>query len=535
MDQFETLTAIKPGQVVPLHLTTPYQQEPLNAFLSLREENGEHILLESAEIDSRNHLKSLILIDASLRINCTHQSVNVTALTKNGKQLLTWLKSEFEELSTLQESTLTIQFQTPPVGVSESERLLYPSSIDVLRTLQLKLKSLSDEPLMPFLAGVFAYDYLASFEQLPDVPEGSNTCPDFQYYLAETLLVIDHQQQDATLIGTLPGGEDVKARYQTLCSRMGEILARVQMPKMDHQEKENLMGDLVHISVTPDEASFMNTVTALKENIRNGELFQVVPSREFKLNCSNALRSYAQLKQDNPSPYMFYMQADSFELFGASPESALKYTAATRQAELYPIAGTLPRGKHQDGSINLDLDARTEVALRSDQKELSEHMMLVDLARNDLARIGVPGSRYVADLLKVDRYSHVMHLVSRVVCTLKPELDAVDAYRACMNMGTLVGAPKLSAARFIREHEKQRRGSYGGAVGYLTGNGDMDTCIVIRSAFVQNGIATVQAGAGVVHDSNPESELQETVQKAQAVLSAISTTESKLSQTRGTR
>ena len=220
---------------------------------------------------------------------------------------------------------------------------------------------------------------------------------------------------------------------------------------------------------------------------------------------------------------MFYLSHPDFTLFGASPESALKYTAASNQVELYPIAGTRPRGKQPNGNLDHDLDSRLELELRMDQKELSEHLMLVDLARNDLARICQPGTRNVADLLKVDRYSHVMHLVSRVVGQLREDCDALHAYRACMNMGTLIGAPKVSAARLIRQVEQQGRGSYGGAVGYLAGNGDMDTCIVIRSAFVSQGRAVVQAGAGVVHDSDPQAEVDETENKARAVIAAVQT------------
>ncbi len=218
---------------------------------------------------------------------------------------------------------------------------------------------------------------------------------------------------------------------------------------------------------------------------------------------------------------MFFLQDAEFTLFGASPESALKYCTQSNQVEIYPIAGTRHRGKNPDDSINLDLDGRIELELRSDMKENAEHMMLVDLARNDVARISTPGSRYVADLLKVDRYSHVMHLVSRVVGQLRDDLDALHAYQACMNMGTLTGAPKIRAMQLIRNVEQRRRGSYGGAVGYLTGHGDMDTCIVIRSAYVEEGIASVQAGAGVVYDSIPQAEADETRSKAQAVITAI--------------
>jgi anthranilate synthase component 1 len=220
---------------------------------------------------------------------------------------------------------------------------------------------------------------------------------------------------------------------------------------------------------------------------------------------------------------MFYMHDELFTLFGASPESALKYASDTNQVEIYPIAGTRRRGKNPDGSINLDLDGRIELELRSDMKENAEHMMLVDLARNDVARISAAGSRHVADLLKVDRYSHVMHLVSRVVGQLRDDLDALHAYQACMNMGTLTGAPKIRAMQLIRDVEQARRGSYGGAVGYYTGEGDLDTCIVIRSAYVEDGMAQVQAGAGVVYDSDPQAEADETRGKAQAVINAIQT------------
>jgi anthranilate synthase component 1 len=208
-------------------------------------------------------------------------------------------------------------------------------------------------------------------------------------------------------------------------------------------------------------------------------------------------------------------------MFGASPESAIKYQQHNRQVEIYPIAGTRARGYKANGEFSLDLDCRIELELRQDKKELAEHIMLVDLARNDVARVCKAGTRHVADLLKVDRYSHVMHLVSRVCGTLSDDLDALHAYQACMNMGTLSGAPKVRATELIRQYEGKRRGSYGGAVGYITGEGDMDTCIVIRSAFVKSGIAHIQAGAGVVYDSNPQAEANETRQKAQAVISAI--------------
>jgi anthranilate synthase component 1 len=262
-------------------------------------------------------------------------------------------------------------------------------------------------------------------------------------------------------------------------------------------------------------------IKKLQKLIQKGEIFQVVPSRKFYLPCPNPLSAYQKLKKSNPSPYMFFMQDQDFTLFGASPESSLKYDEKTRKIELYPIAGTRPRGRTKDGNLDLDLDSRIELEMRTNHKELAEHLMLVDLARNDLARICKPGSRYVSDLVRVDRYSHVMHLVSRVIGELREGLDALHAYASCMNMGTLTGAPKVRAMQLIAEYEKEKRGSYGGAIGYFTDLGNLDTCITIRSAYVEKGIATIQAGAGIVYNSIPEDEVNESLNKAQAVINAI--------------
>ncbi|VEI44385.1 anthranilate synthase component I [Actinobacillus equuli] len=184
-------------------------------------------------------------------------------------------------------------------------------------------------------------------------------------------------------------------------------------------------------------------------------MFQIVPSRRFSLPCPNILAAYRQLKINNPSPYMFFMQGENFTLFGASPESALKYSQATRQLEIYPIAGSRPRGFDTNGNIDPELDSRLELELRLDQKELAEHLMLVDLARNDVARVCQAGTRKVVDLMQIDRYSQIMHLVSRVVGTLRTDLDALHAYQACMNMGTLTGAPKIKAMQLIYQVEQQ--------------------------------------------------------------------------------
>lgn len=524
------------GYYQTLHMQLPYSATTQQLFATLCGDKAHTLLLDSAEIQSRQHLKSLLMTQASLQITCYGQQVTLTALTENGAQLLPYLAQQLAPFAncSMSQGKLICDFQSiASAELDEVERLRRASTEQVLRILQQQLKPLAashEHDFALFIGGVFGYDYIASMEQLPEVETGANNCPDYQFYLAETLVIIDHQAQTTELLATLLSGPASADYYPRIAAQLGEIAAHCQLPALPKVGKARTSTN-TEVSASPSRETYARWVQELQEHIADGDIFQVVPSRQFSLACPDSLAAYQQLKASNPSPYMFYLQTDDFVLFGASPESALKYTASSNQVELYPIAGTRPRGKNPDGSINPDLDSRLELELRCDQKELAEHLMLVDLARNDLARIAQPGTRYVADLLQVDRYSHVMHLVSRVVAQLDTELDALHAYRACMNMGTLVGAPKVSAARLIRQYEQQRRGSYGGAVGYLNGRGDMDTCIVIRSAFVSNGTAYVQAGAGVVADSIAAAEIAETENKARAVIAAIQATYSSETET----
>jgi len=509
-----------PGEVASIALPVPYQADALAAYASLCAPERCSLLLESAEIDSKNSVNSLMLIDAALRIECNEQQVVIKALSNNGLALLAFLADKLDALATitLTAEQLTATFARPDALLDEVSRLTQANPFSALRVIQHSLRGQCDEPFAIFLGGVIGYDMVANIEQLPAVAAKTNKCPDYLFYLAETALVIDHQRQQSRLVGNVFCGENAAANCFVIGKRLEQLKQQLahSQPLAAGQATEQ-----VEIEVDISDSDFEQQVENLKAHIVAGDIFQVVPSRCFSLPCPKPLQAYAKLKQLNPSPYMFYLQDPTFCLFGASPESALKFAAADRQVEIYPIAGTRRRGFAADGSIDRDLDSRIELELRQDEKEKAEHLMLVDLARNDVARISVPGSRYVKELLKVDRYSYVMHLVSRVVGTLKPELDALHAYQACMNMGTLVGAPKVKAAELIRQVEGQKRGSYGGAVGYLAGNGDFDSCIVIRSAYVENGIAYIQAGAGVVYDSVAKLEAEETRNKAQAVIKAI--------------
>ena len=550
---------ISPGKVETIEQVGHYVDDPLAAFAHLCGNKNNALLLESAEIDSKDDLQSLLMVDAALRMECRGNRVEVKALTGNGASVLPLFVDHAPDGLHIKERTdtsITLVCDEADGELDEDSRLKAASVMDALRIVINKITPIRQHPHAVFLGGVFAYDMLAGFEKLPNVAEGENDCPDFVFYLAETLITVDHQTRETHLIGSVFSGQDVAQQYFAIAQRLeaihqqlhdmpaepvlvGANTAKIADVESEAQSGQSLVSDSensnetengqslssfdpsVEVSVDLSDEQFCNHVLDLKQHILAGDIFQVVPSRTFSLPCPSPLLAYAKLKESNPSPYMFYMQDAAFSIFGASPESALKYERESNQVEIYPIAGTRPRGKRPDGSIDRDLDSRIELNLREDTKEKSEHSMLVDLARNDVAKVSRPGTRYVKDLLKVDRYSHVMHLVSRVVGQLRDDLDPLHAYQACMNMGTLVGAPKVSAATLIREVEKKRRGSYGGAVGYLNGQGDMDTCIVIRSAFVKNGTAYIQAGAGVVYDSVPQAEADETRAKAQAVIGAV--------------
>ncbi|MBW0298550.1 anthranilate synthase component I [Shewanella xiamenensis] len=518
-----------------LKATLAYHSDPLRLYQHITQDAPHTMLLESAEIDSKENLKSMVMTHAALMIRCDGYRLRFSALSDNGISLLAPIEQFFTARASQTRcqrdgQNLLVTLQKDTELKDEDARLKSTSPLDGLRLFvkHIDCGAHTDSQSKPafedlFLGGVLAYDLIDTVEPLPEAPNGANDCPDYLFYLAETLILIDHKQKHAELIthNFSEGTEKHSVVAQALVERAENIRAQCEALAKSATPAPALVGITATEQVNVSDEDFKQTVIDLKEHIIAGDIFQVVPSRSFSLPCPNTLGAYRALRLTNPSPYMFYFRGHDFTLFGASPESALKYEASNNQVEVYPIAGTRKRGKTTSGEIDFDLDSRIELELRLDKKELSEHLMLVDLARNDIARISQSGSRKVAELLKVDRYSHVMHLVSRVTGQLRQDLDALHAYQACMNMGTLVGAPKVRASQLVRQAEKTRRGSYGGAVGYLNALGDMNTCIVIRSAFVKNGVAHIQAGAGVVFDSDPQSEADETRQKAQAVISAI--------------
>lgn len=503
----------------------------------------DSVLLESVDIATKVSRTTIAVLEASARLTCEGDTVTIEALPQaaaDGEAAIARVREALSEHVTA-EAAGSLAVTIPPApddgALEERERLTALSTIAPLRVLA--GAEVGHEHL-PLEAGVVAFDYLATIETLPEVAQGANTCPDYLFYDARIILVIDHPTQAATLVGASVDAEQLTARMDELAAAIdavdAEALVRDAQLRLAAAEDAQSAGSapgytraprpIVHAVPTQSDADYAATVERLKESISAGDIYQVVPARGFTMPCPDALAAYHQLRESNPSPYMFYVGAPDFELLGASPESALLHSAKTGDVAIRPIAGTRPRGLNPDGSVDHERDTRLELELRTDAKEVAEHVMLVDLARNDIARVSVPGTRHVDDLLRVDRYSRVMHLVSEVTGTLAPDLDALDAFRASMTMGTLTGAPKLRAAELIRESEGVRRGSYGGSVGYVRGDGELDSCIVIRSAFVKDGTALVQAGAGVVADSVPEREAAETVHKASAVLHAVADAQS---------
>ncbi|MCS4492262.1 MULTISPECIES: anthranilate synthase component 1 [unclassified Corynebacterium] len=480
----------------------------------------DSVLLEGADIASKKKTTCLAIIRGAARVTCSGPRVSIEALSDIGCHIIDDLAVQLSDYRCEHSSDLLVVEFPPSNEIDERARLLAINNTHVLRLLALHA-SYSGQ-ILPFLAGGFAFDLLETFEELPPVAMGHNSYPDYQFLVAEEILRINHRERTADIEVLGLSAEAATQRALQLKEQISHAPQHFpsDVPPVGEEEPLQARADL-------SDSVFCAHIARLKEAIYSGDIYQVVPARTFTLECPDAFAAYKVLRETNPSPYMFYVRGkesaagESFELFGASPESNLTFDHRSREVQLYPIAGTRPRGLNSDGSINEELDIRQELVMRTDAKEIAEHIMLVDLARNDLARVSIPATRRVDELLHVDRYSRVMHLVSRVTATLHPEVDALDAYRACMNMGTLTGAPKLRAVSLLREVEQQRRGSYGGALGYVRGDGSLDSCIIIRSAFVKDGQAAVQAGAGVVRDSSPQAEADETVHKAYAVLDAI--------------
>jgi anthranilate synthase component 1 len=404
----------------------------------------------------------------------------------------------------------------PPAGVPEGMDPLTALRLTVAHLKSPKIEGLPT--LTGGLVGYMGYDAVRRLEKLPELSKKDISLPEITFMLTSDLAVMDHN--DGTII-LIANAINWDGSDQRIDESYHDAVARLD--RMQNELLTPLAGDVAQIpartkpeferNMTAEE--FKAKIEIAKEEIRSGEAFQIVLSQRFSMSAeADALDIYRMLRLNNPSPYMYLFRfEDGYEVVGSSPEALVKVTGT--EVMVHPIAGTRKR------SSSIEEDVRLGEELLADPKERAEHLMLVDLGRNDLGRVCAPGSVEVIDFMHVERYSHVMHIVSTVIGKLAKNSSPIDALFSVFPAGTLSGAPKPRAMEIIESLEPTRRALYGGAIGYFDFTGNIDACIAIRTALIHKGTAYVQAGAGIVADSDPESENEETLNKAAAVLGAI--------------
>ena len=359
--------------------------------------------------------------------------------------------------------------------------------------------------------GYLGYEAVESFERLPHTRSDDVGLPDAQFMFVDTFVMFDNRSRTQKLVTLARPGDDPQRSYQEALERLDQLAERLASRPAWIDPGCGTAGE---VEANMSKAEFAAMVHRAKEYIAAGDIIQVVLSQRLKRKLAvHPFAVYRHLRQLNPSPYMYFLQLPDMHVCGASPEMLVRVRGARMRT--VPVAGSRWRGKDRAS------DDRIAGELLEDEKEVAEHVMLVDLARNDLGRVAVGGSVSVTRLLEVDRFSHVMHIVSHVDGSLSPARTGVDALRSCFPAGTLSGAPKIRAMEIIDELEPTRRGVYGGAVGYFAYSGDLDTAIGIRTMVVRDGIGYVQAGGGIVADSEAEYEFTESMNKAAALLAAI--------------
>jgi len=392
--------------------------------------------------------------------------------------------------------------------------------LEAIKKILAEYRPVPDPALPRFYGGAvgfIGYDVVRFFENLPDRDKSGLGLPDIFVMITDTLVIFDNITHMIKVVSNAHiEGKSVTAAYREATTKIDAIVAKLKKgksyPSKEQQAKRRKkLPSLVSNFTQPE---YEQAVLKAKEYIKAGDIFQVVPSQRFHTTISvEPFEVYRALRLINPSPYMYFLRCGDATIVGASPEVMVRLEGD--RIELRPIAGTRRRGATEDE------DRMLEQELLADPKERAEHIMLVDLGRNDVGRVSEPGSVNVSELMVIERYSHVMHIVSNVRGTISAGNDSYDVIRACFPAGTVSGAPKIRAMEIIEELEPTRRGPYAGAVGYFGFSGNMDTCITIRTLVIKNGVAYIQAGGGVVADSDPTAEYQETVNKAKAMMRAV--------------
>ncbi len=489
--------------MIPLvHTWVEDAETPVSAFLKLRGE-GPCYLLESAEQGGRMGRYSFIGV--------------------RPQAMLRWGEGELREWRG--EAALDVAGAPP----TETRAAADPYGAVAERIGRYRLAEVDGLPPFPGGAvGLFAYDLVRTVEPLGDPNPDPLGLPDLALMVAEAMVVFDHHDRTVSIIANafVDDGEGLEAAYERASRTAAELRECLRRPVPERRPADAAPGDETGVAGAGGEElplgfrsnmsreQFEANVARIVEYVHAGDAFQVVPSQRFSAPCPvEPFSIYRGLRAINPSPYMYFLDFGDFQIAGASPEPLVRVTG--RRVETRPIAGTYPRGSDEEE------DRRAAEGLLADPKERAEHVMLVDLGRNDLGRVSEYGTVNVDELMVVETYSHVLHIVSQVSGRLREGLGAMDVLRSCLPAGTLSGAPKVRAMQIIDELEPHKRCSYGGAIGYLGFTGDLDTAIHIRTVVVKDGVAHVQAGGGTVADAKPDYEYRESLQKARTVFSAI--------------
>lgn len=405
------------------------------------------------------------------------------------------------------------------ISIGKEKRTLKDvgNPLQVLRDTIKDIKPVTIKELATFqggLVGYINYDLVRKWEYLPGISPEDTVMPESLFTASKRLIIFDHLTHQIKVIAFAYLGEndDLKELYDLACEEINETIAELQCPLSSMSEQAPFA--LTDLESNFNRDDFNEAVRKAKEHIVAGDVIQVVLSQRFSGDVAgDDFTLYRNLRSINPSPYMFYLNFGEIRLIGSSPEILVRLTDG--KIELRPIAGTRPRCK------SLEEDKAMEKELLADPKERAEHIMLVDLGRNDVGKVAMPGSVTVPRLMEVEHYSHVMHIVSRLEGLLKPQVDGFDLFMATFPAGTVSGAPKIRAMEIISELEPSPRGPYAGAVGYFGFNGNIDFCITIRTISIVENKLSIQVGAGIVYDSSPEKEYQETLKKAAAMFKAI--------------
>ena len=459
---------------------------PIEVLRILKGVSNHTYMLESIEDSQKWGRYTFLGYDPLLEFTCQNGIVKIRG------------DSEFEKLT---DEEKTIKTDNPR---------------EIIKELVVKNKSPKLEYLPPFtggFVGYFAYDYIKYCEPSLNLDaENQDQFKDIDLMLFDKVIAFDNFKQKIILITNMKT-DDLEANYRKACDDLIEIADLIRNGEKTYIEPLKLKSDFKPVF---SREKYCSMVEKAKNYIYEGDIFQVVLSNRIEAEITGSLfDTYRVLRTTNPSPYMFYFSSNDIEIAGASPETLVKLTG--NQLYTFPLAGTRPRGKTDEEDLQLERE------LLSDEKELAEHNMLVDLGRNDIGRISEIGSVKVDKYLSIERFSHVMHIGSTVSGVLRNDLDSLAAIDSILPAGTLSGAPKIRACEIINELEDNKRGIYGGAIGYVDLSGNIDTCISIRIAFARNNKVFIRSGAGIVADSVPDNEFDECLNKAAAVINALKT------------